>query len=148
MNKKLLFICLMVVCLVLGLCGCGEASQGDEPTQKVQMTESYKKACEEFKKVTGVEVIAMEKLEAEEYPYKEGDKSYCFDIIGGDNLKYETFLEFEKYFDKVLSSWTKDGPTEEGDFTNINYRNANGDWIGLTWNNSESKGIYINAMMN
>ena len=109
------------------------------------MSESYAKAREDFYKVTGIMLPALEGLEVGEYPYEEGDKSYCFDIIGGDNLSHQTYETFLAFFDEELSSWTKTGPETMGEYTNVDYEIDN-KWIGLTWDET-NQAVYINASM-
>ena len=130
----------LVVCFTLVGCSCNNGQSN------VTMTDSYSKARNEFKAVTGVELPMLENLEVEEYPYEEGDKSYCFDITGGTNISMETFNSIKTYLDSVLSDWEKTGPEVQGEYTNYNY-NSNSGWIGLTYD-STNVAIYINANMN
>ncbi|MBO4623667.1 MAG: hypothetical protein J5691_07310 [Bacilli bacterium] len=116
-----------------------------EPTSDNNMSESYAKARGEFQKVTGILLPELEGLEVDDYPYSEGATSYCFDIIGGEELGYDTFAALKAYLDLSLSSWTCTGPEVEGEYTNYNYTNDNA-WIGLTWD-SVNEAVYLNAMM-
>ena len=97
-----------------------------EPTNNSGMSESYAKARNEFYLVTGVLVPQLEGLEAEDYPYEDGDTSYCFDIIEGEELSYDTFLLFKIYLDSALTDWECSGPTEDGEYTNVNYTSDSG----------------------
>ena len=146
--KKFLniFTFLFVLVLSLSVFGCGEKSKNSDEGEKIEMSESYSKARNEFNKVTGILLPKLEKLEVSEYPYNEGDKSYCLDIISGENLNFQQYESFLKFFDEKLSSWEKTGPTTEGEYTNVNYNSANGDWIGVTWD-ATNNAIYINTMM-
>ena len=109
------------------------------------MSESYAKARSEFQKVTGILLPELEGLEVDDYPYTEGATSYCFDIIGGEELDYNTFAALKAYLDIALSSWTCTGPRVDGEYTNYDYTNDNA-WIGLTWD-GENEAVYLNAMM-
>ena len=116
-----------------------------EPTSDNNMSESYAKARSEFQKVTGILLPELEGLEVDDYPYTEGATSYCFDIIGGEELGYNTFAALKAYLDLSLSSWTCTGPEVDGEYTNYNYFNDTA-WIGLTWD-STNEAVYLNAMM-
>ena len=109
------------------------------------MSESYAKARGEFQEVTGVLLPELEGLEVEDYPYSEGDSSYCFDIIGGDELSEATFALLKAFLDSALASWTCEGPSQDGEYINVNYSSASG-WIGLTWD-STNEAVYLNASM-
>ena len=117
----------------------------EEFVEESDVTESYAKARDEFYAVTGVMLPDMEGLEVDEYPYNEGDTSYCFDITSGDNLSYDTFEAFLAFFDEELSSWMKE-EFSDGGYSNINYTSVTGDWIGLIWD-SYNSAVYINALM-
>lgn len=117
----------------------------EEFVEESDVTESYAKARDEFYAVTGVMLPDMEGLEVDEYPYNEGDTSYCFDITSGDNLSQKTFEVFLAFFDEELSSWMKE-EVSDGGYSNINYNSVTGDWIGLTWD-SYNSAVYINALM-
>ena len=107
---------------------------------------SFMTARAQFKAVTGVELPVMAGLTVDEFPYKDGDTSYCFDITGGDMLGYSTYTAFKAFFDGALVDWTVEGPTTAGEYTNVDYKSAAGDWIGLTWD-STNESVYINAVM-
>jgi len=69
------------------------------------MTKSYADARAEFKIVTGIELPAIDNLEVDrEYPYKEGNTDYCFDIIGGSALTYQTYLELQTFLNGKLGN--------------------------------------------
>jgi len=126
--------------------GDNQGSQGGEQGgETVAMTTSYQKARAEFKAVTGVELPAIADIEVSEYPYQEGDASYCLDITSGTGLNYETFEAIKAYLDTALVDWTITGPTVDGEYTNVNYNSAAG-WIGLTWD-STNAAVYVNALM-
>ena len=100
-----------------------------------------------FEEVTGVLLPLLAGVEADgDYPYHAGDKSYCFDLIGGDALSQNTFTQLKTYLDTALVDWTPAGPTTEGEYTNMNYTGAAG-WIGLTWD-ATNQAVYVNANMN
>ena len=111
----------------------------------VTMTASYQKARAEFEAVTGVQLPAIADLEVSEYPYEEGDTSYCLDITSGAGLSYATFEAIKAYLDTALSGWTITGPSVDGEYTNVNYNGVAG-WIGLTWD-STNAAVYVNASM-
>ena len=68
-------------------------------------TTSYAEASAEFKKVTGIDLPAIANLEVDrEYPYKEGDKGYCFDIIGGSALTYQSYLALENFLNGAVGN--------------------------------------------
>ncbi|MBO4217033.1 MAG: hypothetical protein J5940_03725, partial [Clostridia bacterium] len=111
-----------------------------------EMTESYSKARGEFAEVTGVTLPELSGLVVGDYPYNHGETSYCFDIVGGDELSYATFTAFKSFFDEELSDWTVTGPSVDGEYTNVNYNSDSG-WIGLTWD-ATNEAVYINTVMN
>ena len=144
----LLLSALLILSAVSGLTACGNNGNngGKEEEPTVVMTESYKTARTQFKAVTGIEVPALEKLEVQEYPYTEGTLGYCFDIIGGENLSIETFNVLKAFLDAKLSAWDIEGPSTDGEYTNVDYTSVAGDWIGLTWD-ATNKAVYLNANM-
>ena len=99
--KKLIWITIL---LLIALCVFTSCEQ--EPAQdQVEMTKSYADARAEFKIVTGIELPAIDNLEVDrEYPYKEGDKGYCFDIIGGSALVYQTYLDLQTFLNGKLGT--------------------------------------------
>ena len=99
--KKLIWI---TTVLLVALCAFTSCSQ--EPSQESgDMTKSYADARAEFKKVTGVELPAIDNLEVDrEYPYKEGDTGYCFDIIGGSALTFQTYLQLETFLNGAVGN--------------------------------------------
>ncbi|MBP5550742.1 MAG: hypothetical protein J6X93_01650 [Bacilli bacterium] len=109
------------------------------------MSESFAKARSEFQKVTGILLPELEGLEVDDYPYSEGATSYCFDIIGGEELSESTFALLKVFLDGALADWTCTGPRVDGEYTNYDYTNDNA-WIGLTWD-GENEAVYLNAMM-
>lgn len=107
------------------------------------MTESYVKGRAEFKAVTGIELPVLENITVDEFPYEEGATSYELDIT--ENVTRSTFDAIVAFFDTALASWTKEGPTTAGDYTDIWYRN-NTDSIGITWD-SHNVAVYVHAIM-
>lgn len=119
-------------------------AQPSDPVQPVvTMTESYAKGRAEFKAVTGIELPALENITVEEFPYEEGAKSYELDIT--ENVTRGTFDTIVAFLDAALASWTKEGPTTAGDYTDIWYRNNTGS-IGITWD-SHNVAVYVHAIM-
>ena len=154
-NNNFLNILLLLLALfsfsVLTACGDKEKPStdnpsSDNPTVTIVMTESYKTNRDNFKKVTKIELPALEKLEVDEFPYRDGDTSYCFDIIGGDNLNYQTYLIFENFFKEKIGNCDSGYPS--GDETNG--RDAqwtkNGRWYQTYWDKT-NKAIYINTTL-
>ena len=80
------------------------------------------------------------------YPYTPGDKGYCFDLIGGSGLSYDTFGTLKTFLDETLLDWTCGGVSTNGPYTSVDY-NSDAGWIGLTWD-SENTAVYVNAYMN
>ena len=94
---KKLFSIATILILVLSVF-CVSCTQDSEQNPKDNTTESYSAASAEFKKVTGIELPEIDNLEVDrEYPYQEGDTGYCFDIIGGSALTYESYLALETF---------------------------------------------------
>ena len=85
--------------------------------KQTNTTESYSAASAEFKKVTGIELPEIDNLEVDrEYPYQEGDTGYCFDIIGGSALTYESYLALETFLTGKIGN--QDGGYPSGDQAN------------------------------
>jgi hypothetical protein len=106
--KKLIWI---TTILLVALCAFTSCTQ--EPSQGAdgEMTESYADSRAEFKKVTGIELPAIDNLEVDrEYPYKEGDTDYCFDIIGGSALVYQTYLDLQTFLNGKLGTQVEGFP--------------------------------------
>ena len=152
----LLLIALMATCLFA--CGKTESETPEAPGQETQenpenpskptdpivnMTESYIKGRAEFKAVTGIELPALENVTVEEFPYEEGATSYELDIT--ENVTRGTFDAIVAFLDTALASWTKEGPTTAGDYTDIWYRSNLGS-IGITWD-SQNTAVYVHAIM-
>ena len=123
------------------------SSSSVEPT--VNMSNSYATAREQFKNVTGVEVPAIANLEADtEYFqfYKETDTEYCFDIISGSALNFQTYMVFENFFKETLGNCLEGYP--DGD--EANGRDAEwikeGRWYQTYWD-ATNKAIYINTTL-
>ena len=113
------------------------------------MSNSYATAREQFKHVTGIEVPAIANLEADtEYFqfYKETDTEYCFDIISGSALNFQTYMVFENFFKEKLGNCVEGYP--DGDETNG--RDAEwikeGRWYQTYWD-ATNKAIYINTTL-
>ena len=97
-------------------------------------TTSYAEASAEFKKVTGIDLPAIADLEVDrEYPYMEGDTGYCFDIIGGSALTYQSYLALETFLNGAV------GDPDEG-YPDGDEANGRGSrwttetrWYSLDW---------------
>ena len=152
--KSLLFLFITILSfIVLSACSNKDKTNTNDPsapsvnpTVTVVMTDSYKTNRDNFKTVTGIELPVLEKLEVDEYPYRSGDTNYCFDIISGDNLNYQTYLTFENFFKEKLGACDSGYPT--GD--EANGRDAqwtkNGRWYQTYWDKT-NKAIYINTTL-
>ena len=114
--------------------------------QSVEMTASYIKAREEFYIVTGILLPAVEGVEVCDYPYHEGDKSYCFDIEPGENVNFALFETYKAFLDVELEEWIVTGPQNDGEYVTYNYTSTLNDWIGITWD-GDNNTIYINTLM-
>ena len=116
----------------------------ESTSEETIMTESYMKAREEFKQVTGIELPVLSELEVDNYPYHEGDTDYCFDIIGGKNLTYQTYFVFENLFLDLFGSPDNSDPTTQPE--NVRYAEwtRNDRWYQTYWDSS-NKAIYINT---
>ena len=141
--------------LLLSLVSCGnkkpsntsESSSGDSSTEEVLMSESYQKAREEFKIVTGLELPALANLEVDEFPYREGATDYCFDIIGGSALNYQTYQLFESFFIKEIGDCDNGFPDgNEANGRDAQWTTSNNRWYQTFWD-AHNTAIYINTMM-
>ena len=100
--KKLIWITTL---LLIALCVFTSCEQEPSEGSGGEMTKSYADARAEFRKVTGIELPAIDNLEVDrEFPYKEGDKDYCFDIIGGSALTYQTYLQLETFLNGAVGN--------------------------------------------
>ncbi|MBQ9448371.1 MAG: hypothetical protein IJU60_00675 [Acholeplasmatales bacterium] len=110
----------------------------------LNMTGSYSSNRANFKEVTGIELPALEKLIVEEYPYRTGDTSYCFDIVDGDNLNYKTYEAFEAFFKTTLGDCDSGYPTGDEATGRDAQWTKNGRWYQTYWDNT-NHAIYINT---
>ena len=125
------------------------SSSSSSSQATINMSDSYATAREQFKHVTGIEVPAIANLEADtEYFqfYKETDTEYCFDIISGSALNFQTYMVFENFFKEKLGNCVEGYP--DGDETNG--RDAEwikeGRWYQTYWD-ATNKAIYINTTL-
>ena len=56
-----------------------------------------------------------------------------------------TFALLKAFLDETLDGWTCEGPSQDGEYLNVNYYNSSS-WIGLTWD-STNEAVYLNALM-
>lgn len=148
MKKTYLFLFVLMFIFSFSI-ACNKKTDDDknkEDEVTVEMTESYKTNRENFKKVTGVTLPAVEKLEVDEYPYKDGDTSYCFDIVSGDNLNYSTYEIFEKFFKDKFGDYDDGYPTGDEDFGRDAQWTVEGRWYQTYWDKT-NKAIYINTTL-
>jgi len=111
-----------------------------------EVTASYLTGRRDFEAATGVLLPLFAGVEAGEFPYQAGGKSYCFDLVDGDGLGQYVFDDIKAFLDAELADWTITGPTTDGEYTNVNY-NSDAGWIGLTWD-ATNQAVYVNANMN
>ena len=98
--------------IIMTILLCSALMMACTQEQKTNMTESYAAARAEFKIVTGIELPAIDNLEVDrEYPYKKGDTGYCFDIIGGSALTYESYLALETFLTGKVGNPAEGYPT-------------------------------------
>lgn len=146
--NKLLTITFSLM-LSIGVASCGNNSGGDNSSsgETVKMTESYKKARNEFKTVTGIELPALDNLEADEYPYTEGDTDYCFDIVSGSALNFATYQTFENFFKTTLGNCDASYPDgDEANDRDAQWTTSQNRWYQTYWN-AINKEIYINTTL-
>ncbi len=107
---------------------------------------SYNSVLADFKAVTGIQLPQMDGLTVDEFPYEEGDTTYCLDITGGESLSHDTFDTLAAFLDTKLADWERE-VSENEDYYIIEYTSIYGDWIQLLWDiNNEC--VYLNAVMN
>ena len=143
--KSTLFIGVAALLMSLPLLGCNKSTDGSGSDPVVEMTESYRKAREDFKKVTNIELPALANLEVEDFPYEEGILSYCFDITSGSALNYQTYMIFENFFLETIGQYDEGYP--RGDEAS----DRDAEWIDSEyrcyqtyWDNG-NHAIYINT---
>ena len=124
-------------------------SDSSSNTPTVTMTDSYATARGHFKHITGIEVPALANLEADtDYFtfYKETDTEYCFDIVSGSALNFQTYMIFENFFSEKLGNCETGYP--DGDETNG--RDAqwikDGRWFQTYWD-AHNQAIYLNTTL-
>lgn len=153
--KKSLPILTLSTLIVLSMAGCNSnnkssSSKESETTTEesssaessILISDSYKKAKEGFYKITNIELPNIEDIEVKDYPYQEGDTDYTIEIIGGLNLKYQTYLTFEKFFKEVLGNPSKANPsTGENNNRSAEWHIID-QWYQTSWDAS-NKHIFI-----
>ena len=107
---------------------------------------AYNSVLADFKAVTGIQLPQMEGLIVDEYPYEEGDASYCLDITGGENLSHDTFETLLTFLNRTLEGWEKEVNENESYYT-VEYKSIYNDWIQLVWD-IDNECVYLNAVMN
>ena len=116
--------------------------------KQTQMTESYSAARAEFKTVTALELPEIDNLEVDrEYPYKEGDTGYCFDIIGGSALTYESYLALETFLTGKIGNPDEGYPTGDEATGRASRWTTATRWYTLDWYklDNESFMIFLNT---
>ncbi|MBO4668243.1 MAG: hypothetical protein J5666_09010 [Bacilli bacterium] len=141
---KTFFLLFIGVLSLFVIFSCGKSDDNKEKEPTVVMSESYKKGRDDFKAVTGVELPALEKLEAEDFPYEEGAKEYCFDITSGDNLNYETYLKFENFFKEKMGNCDPGFPEGNEETGRSAEWTKDNRWYQVMWD-ATNKAIYINT---
>ena len=142
---KKMMVLLLIVAFAFCLFACNKDEQKPEESNDstVAMTESYERGRAEFKAVTGIELPALADITVEEFPYEEGATSYELDITAG--VTRDTFDVIVAFLNTALASWTKEGPTTDGEYTNIWWRSNDGS-IGITWDDHNTA-VYVHAIM-
>ncbi len=111
-------------------------------------TTSYAEASVEFKTVTGLDLPAIADLEVDrEYPYEEGDSGYCFDIIGGEALTYQSYLALETFLNDAIGDPDEGYPLgDEANGRGSKWTTATR-WYTLDWYklDNESFMIFLNT---
>ena len=141
---KRIVLLLVILCLSFVFAGCKESSEQKE--NEVVMSNTYKRAREQFKAITGIEVPALEKLNVDEFPYSEGATGYCFDIVTGENLNYETFQKFETFFKEKLGDCLEGFPEGDEETGRRVEWVKDGRWYQIIWDN-QNDAIYINTTL-
>lgn len=135
MRKNIVIAVFIMIVLCFFLAGCKQ-----DP--KVEMTASFATARSQFKAVTGLEVPAYADLEVDAFPYQEGDDSYCFDIIGGNAVSYQMYLNFENFFKEKLGN--PDSATgDEANGRDVQWTKG-GRWYQTYWDKTNNA-IYLNT---
>ena len=152
MKTKLI---ILSTALVLGLVSCNsnnnsgdkQSTDDSSSSETIKMTASYEKARNEFKTVTGVELPALENLEVDEYPYREGMTDYCFDITGGTALNYATYQVFETFFVTTLGNCDEGYPDgDEATGRDAEWTTSSNRWYQTYWD-ATNQAIYINTFI-
>ena len=157
-KNKLLMTCLITIAsFVISSCGnnpslsdsSSSSSSRSETTsestsEEIVMTESYAKARDEFKEVTGMDLPIFSDMEVEPYSYKEGDTTYCFKIISGKNLKYQNYFVFEDLFVELFGEPDKSDKTSHEENNRYAEWTRNDRWYQTFWDAS-IKTIAINT---
>ena len=144
---KKLFSIATILILVFSLC-CVSCTQDPEQTTTDNMTDSYRAARAEFKTVTALELPEIDNLEVDrEYPYKEGDTGYCFDIIGGSALTYESYLALETFLTGKIGNPDEGYPTGDEATGRASRWTTATRWYTLDWYklDNESFMIFLNT---
>lgn len=144
---------ILAVFVTFGLASCDETSNEggieDDNNQNINMAQSYSTARSQFKAVTGIEVPALENLEADDgyfQYYNQGDTEYCFDIIGGSALNFETYMTIERFFMVKLGNCSAGYPIGDEQSGRDAQWIKNGRWFQTMWD-AHNRAIYINTTL-
>ena len=103
------------------------------------MTESYRKARLDFYTLTNIYLPRYEGLIIDYQEPAEGFETYQIDIVGGENLSEQTFLDFKAFFDSALADWN----TEAANDVSASYSSKYGESVDLVWDDG-TLSIYAN----
>ena len=143
-RKAFLILALPLVFSVLLSCSSNKnKSESTTSSSQIVITESYSQARIEFEQLTGVSLPSYSDLDVNNNNYQEGDTAYVLDIVGGENLSYETYLGFETFFINLLGNPSELNPTANESIDRYAKWNTAGNrWYSVKWN-SENKTIRI-----
>lgn len=134
--------------IIMTILLCSALMMACTQEQKTNMTESYAAARTEFKTVTGIELPEIDNLEVDrEYPYKKGDTGYCFDIIGGSALTYQTYLQLESFMNGKVGNPDEGYPSGDEATGRASRWTTATRWYTLDWYkmDDESFMIFLNT---
>ena len=130
--------------IIMTILLCSALMMACTQEQKTNMTESYAAARTEFKTVTGIELPEIDNLEVNrDYPYQEGDTGYCFDIIGGSALTYESYLALETFLTGKIGNQKEGYPYGDQATGRASRWTTATRWYTLDWFKTDNDGFMI-----
>ena len=143
---KAIFSIALLLCCAFFLTACGGAPDGEEREQRANTTQSYATACSQFRSVTGIELPAIDGLEAEEYQFVAGAQEYCLDITSGEALNFTTYMLFENFFVTTLGNCDSGYPAGSEAAGRSAEWTIGGRWYQTIWD-AGNQAIYINTTL-